>query len=324
MLEGGWEAWSSAAELPIERLPGYETLVDSAWLAAQIKNPSLQAAPIQIGHVNYDAQAEYDLEHIPGAVYLDTREFETTDTHNRRPQAEILSALRRLGINPQATLVLYGRDNLPADDGSGIQQQAGQIASMRLAAILTDAGLQDVRLLNGGFEAWQLAGQASETTRRMLPPQPAEAFLHLAAGTLFIDTPELQKQMADPDFQLASIRTWPEYLGSRSGYEYFDRRGHIPGAIWGQSGTDAYHMQHYRSPANTMRPFPEILANWRTAGLDPDKPTAFYCGTGWRASEAFFYARLMAWPKIKIYDGGWFEWSQDPRNPVVLGPNPHY
>jgi rhodanese-related sulfurtransferase len=35
----------------------------------------------------------------------------------------------------------------------------------------------------------------------------------------------------------------------------------------------------------------------------------FYCGTGWRASLAFFYAWLMGWEQIAVFDGGWFEWS---------------
>jgi thiosulfate/3-mercaptopyruvate sulfurtransferase len=47
---------------------------------------------------------------------------------------------------------------------------------------------------------------------------------------------------------------------------------------------------------------------------------AFYCGTGWRASETWFYAFLMDWPQIAVYDGGWFEWSKDPENnPIEVG-----
>ncbi len=47
-------------------------------------------------------------------------------------------------------------------------------------------------------------------------------------------------------------------------------------------------------------------------GLPPfsSTPVAFYCGTGWRASETFFYAYLMDWPNVSVYDGGWFEWSR--------------
>ena len=47
------------------------------------------------------------------------------------------------------------------------------------------------------------------------------------------------------------------------------------------------------------------------------RPALFYCGTGWRASLAFFYAWLMNWERIGVYDGSWCEWSGDPANPVV-------
>ena len=41
---------------------------------------------------------------------------------------------------------------------------------------------------------------------------------------------------------------------------------------------------------------------------------------GWRAGETWFYAYLMGWPRIAVYDGGWFEWSQDPvSNPIEVG-----
>ena|SRR5437867_2010746 len=54
-------------------------------------------------------------------------------------------------------------------------------------------------------------------------------------------------------------------------------------------------------------------------GHTPDKRIAFYCGTGWRASEAFFYAYLMGWATIAVYDGGWWAWVQDPANPIAVG-----
>jgi 3-mercaptopyruvate sulfurtransferase SseA len=82
-------------------------------------------------------------------------------------------------------------------------------------------------------------------------------------------------------------------------------------------------MQHYRNVDNTMRAYPEIAANWEEAGISADKWLAFYCGTGWRASETWFYAYLMGWPRIAVYDGGWLEWSQDPiNNPIEVGEPP--
>ena len=63
-----------------------------------------------------------------------------------------------------------------------------------------------------------------------------------------------------------------------------------------------------------------IAAALVKAGITGDKWVAFYCGTGWRASETWFYAYLQGWDRIAVYDGGWFEWSQDPiANPIEVG-----
>ena len=68
-----------------------------------------------------------------------------------------------------------------------------------------------------------------------------------------------------------------------------------------------------------MRSPGEIEANWRAWGITSGKRVVFYCGTGWRASEAFFYAYAMGWDRISVYDGGWSEWSADPANPLEIG-----
>jgi thiosulfate/3-mercaptopyruvate sulfurtransferase len=58
----------------------------------------------------------------------------------------------------------------------------------------------------------------------------------------------------------------------------------------------------------------------RPAGITADKQVAFSCGTGWRAAETWFYAYLMGWERIAVYDGSWFEWSKDPvNNPIEVG-----
>ena len=138
---------------------------------------------------------------------------------------------------------------------------------------------------------------------------------------VIVDIEEAKEIIADPaGAALVSVRTWREHIGDVSGYNYIGPAGRIKGDVWGNCGTDAYHMQHYRNVDNTMRAYPEIAANWDEAGITPDKWVAFYCGTGWRASETWFYAYLQGWQRIAVYDGGWFEWSQDPiNNPIEIG-----
>jgi thiosulfate/3-mercaptopyruvate sulfurtransferase len=78
-------------------------------------------------------------------------------------------------------------------------------------------------------------------------------------------------------------------------------------------------MENYRNVDHTTREFHETEEIWMNNGITPDKHLAFYCGTGWRGSEAWFNAWLMGWPRVSVYDGGWFEWSNDPENPFETG-----
>ena len=68
-------------------------------------------------------------------------------------------------------------------------------------------------------------------------------------------------------------------------------------------------MENYRNLDHTCREYHEIEKIWSEVGISSDKYNSFYCGTGWRGSEAFFNAWLMGWNNISVFDGGWFEWS---------------
>ncbi|MFD2273309.1 hypothetical protein ACFS07_25640 [Undibacterium arcticum] len=47
-------------------------------------------------------------------------------------------------------------------------------------------------------------------------------------------------------------------------------------------------MSDFHNPDGTMKAPNEICAFWGKAGIHSGQKTAFYCGTGWRASLAFF------------------------------------
>ena len=176
-------------------------------------------------------------------------------------------------------------------------------------------------LKSRGYDWWVQAGNPVETTERL--PEPVEAFGASipVRPEVIVDIAEAKEIIADPEgAALVSVRTWREHIGQVSGYNYIGPAGRIKGDVWGNCGSDAYHMQHYRNVDNTMREYPEITANWAEAGITADKWVAFYCGTGWRASETWFYAYLQGWERIAVYDGGWFEWSADPEhNPIEIG-----
>ncbi|HET9346946.1 MAG TPA: rhodanese-like domain-containing protein [Candidatus Limnocylindrales bacterium] len=324
ILDGGWAGWASDTARPVELLPGYRQLVHPRWLRDVLEGATPEAPPtgrLLLFHVNFGVPEEYAESHLPGAAYLDTNWLEDPADWNRRPPADLGRALAGLGISHDATVVLYGRDTEGDAHEKWPGRRAGQIAATRAALILRYAGVDDVRLLDGGFDRWVHEGHALETEPRAYPAVSAFGVPIPQRPELIVDIGEAKEILADRDgAALVSVRTWREHIGAVSGYNYIGPAGRIAGDVWGNCGTDAYHMQHYRAVDNAMRPYPEIAANWASAGITPDKWVAFYCGTGWRASETWFYAWIQGWPRIAVYDGGWFEWSADPvNNPIEVG-----
>lgn len=168
--------------------------------------------------------------------------------------------------------MLLGRDI--AHDTTVLLYGRNTTAAARAAHLMRYAGVSDVRLLDGGFAAWLRAG------------------LPCAAGAPKPCPPA------------------PSFGAAFPGYPYISAKGDIPGARWGRAGdgSDVNDMSAFQWPDGSMRPAQEITGFWHQEGIHPDLQTAFYCGTGWRASVAFYDAWRMGWENISVHDEGWFEW----------------
>ncbi|MDZ7743734.1 MAG: rhodanese-like domain-containing protein [Bacteroidota bacterium] len=314
--------WPANSEFPMQSLKRYKNLVSAHWVKDLIdggKPAEYDNDQFIVVHAHYRNRDAYLSGHIPGAIDMDTLALEAPETWNRRSPEELKKALEAHGITSDTTVVLYGKFMFPdnADEFPG--SAAGDIGAIRNAFIMMYAGVKDVRILNGGFQSWQDAG--FETSTEDVPKKPAEDFgTNIPAHPeLAVDTPEAKKMLTAKDAELVCVRSYPEYIGEVSGYNYIEAKGRIPGAIFADCGSDAYHMENYRNFDHTTREFHETEEIWKNNGITPDKHLAFYCGTGWRGSEAWFNAWLMGWPRVSVYDGGWFEWSNDPANPFETG-----
>lgn len=314
--------WCPHESLPLGRLARHRNLVPPSWLQGRLTGGAdrdADADELVLCHAHYRNRADYERGHIPGALELDTLRLESPDTWNRRSPDEVRQTLLELGITSGTTVALYGRHSFPDNRDSFPGSAAGQLAAFRCAFIMLWAGVKDVRVLNGGLQSWTDEGY--EVTGDESERHPENDFGASIPGApeLAVDLPEAREILSSPEGNLVSVRSWPEYVGEVSGYNYIEKKGRIPGSVFGSCGSDAYHMEDYRNLDHTTREYHEIVAAWERIGVTPDKRNAFYCGTGWRGSEAFFNAWLLAWPSVAVYDGGWFEWSSDEANPIGTG-----
>ena len=282
------------------RCPATDSSSHPAWLRAVLDGERPEAAPdgpALLFHVNFGVPEEYAEGHLPGRP-LPRHELAGGPGRLEPPLAGG-ARRRRSGRSASRTTrrsILYGRDTEGDANEKWPGRRAGQIAATRAALILTLRRRRRRPDPRRRLRPLGPRGQPARDDAARADAGRAPSGRRSRSGRSSSSTSTRRRQIiADPDgAALVSVRTWREHIGAVSGYNYIGPAGRISGDVWGNCGTDAYHMQHYRTVDNTMRPYPEIAANWAEAGITPDKWVAFYCGTGWRASETWFYATLRA------------------------------
>lgn len=316
------DEWAANDKLPMENLARFKHLVSAEWVNSVIDKEEVELAPeenVVIVHSHYRNREAYLSGHIPGAIDMDTLALEAPETWNRRSPEELKLALEKHGITSNTTVIMYGKFMWPDNNDEFPGSAAGHIGAIRNSFIMLYAGVKDVRILNGGFQSWKDAGYEIDTVD--VPKIAVDEFgANIPANPeLAVDVPKAKEMIISKDADIVCVRSWPEYIGEVSGYNYIEKKGRIPGTVFGNCGSDAYHMENYRNLDYTVREANEVAEIWKEVGITPDKHLAFYCGTGWRGSEAFLNAWLMGWPRVSVFDGGWFEWSNDPSNPYETG-----
>jgi len=300
VLDGGFEAWTSASN-EVSKLENYEMLVHPEWVNGLIVGEEVEGyegSKFMIFEASWGQGEGYEKGHIPGAVHINTDEFEEEPIWNRKSDADIEAAILANGITKDTTVIVYGPDATPA---------------ARIAVILKYAGVEDIRLLDGGYNGWVDAGFEIETGK-VEKTAVAEFGATIPVNKDYIiDMEEAKDVLAKEDGNLISIRSWPEFVGETSGYSYIEPKGRITGAVFGQDTAD------YRNVDGTMFNYELMEKQWSAKSIDEGEQNAFYCGTGWRAAETLFYADLMGWENISLYDGGWYEWSSIEGNPTEVG-----
>jgi len=316
------DEWVTDQKYPVDKLKKYTQLVYPEWVN-QLRNGekplNYNGNKFVICHSHYDIYEDYQKGHIPGAIPLNTLSLEEPETWNRRTPEELKENLQNIGIRYDTTVIVYGRFSYPKFNDPFPGKSAGHLGAFRCAALLLYAGVEDVRILNGGLNAWKNNGYPI-STKEVKPEAVRDFGVNIPSHPEYIvDMEKAKDLLSSDDGDLVSVRSWEEFIGNASGYHYISKKGRIPGAVFGNCGSDAYHMENYRNFDYTMREYPEVADKWADNDIIPDKHIAFYCGTGWRGSEAFMNAWLMGWPKVSVYDGGWYEWSSDPENPIGTG-----
>lgn len=282
--------------------------VSANWLKSVIDNKQEESKKYVIVETNWGSandSPDYNSGHIPGAIHIDINSIEDEPYWNLRPAKEIEKSLLDNGISDDTVVIIYGADV------SG---------TARLAYAYLWAGVKNVKILNGGLDAWKKAG--FELEKKANNPVAIKDF-----GTTIPAHPEywisledvVKKLENDKNFKLVSIRSYEEFIGKTSGYSYIDVAGEPKGAVWGKAGSDPYHMEDYVNSDNTYITMDQMKKLWEGLDFNLNNELAFYCGTGWRATIPFLIMYENGYDNIKLYDGGWYQWQMNKDLAVQVG-----
>ena len=246
----------------------------------------------------------YTEGHIPGAFHMNTDSIESEEFWNIRTPEEITELMKTYGITKDTTVITYGNNPvISADD--------------RVAMTLLWAGVENVKNLSGGIDAWKNAGYELETTVNEPKATDKDFGVTIPAHPEYILSIDQVKDKLknDKNFKLVSIRSRDEFEGKTSGYGYIDRAGEPLGAIWGHDTDDG----SYNNEDGTVADIVTVKKYLSESDASLGNEVSYYCGTGWRAAIPFLIEYDEGIRTMSVYDGGWFQWQMDPENPVQLG-----
>jgi thiosulfate/3-mercaptopyruvate sulfurtransferase len=237
-----------------------------------------------------DGRDAFERGHIPGAVYV-SLEDELSDHsvagRGRHPLPSgraVEAAGRRWGIRKDVPVVVY-------DDWN----RAG---SARAWWVLTAAGIEDVRILDGGLAAW-----TGELESGPVTPEPGDVSVpheDLYAGAL----PTLTAETVMAADTLLDARAPERFLGHVEPIDPI--AGHIPGACNAPSTGFLAGDGTFLEERDLARLFGDIEG----AGA--------YCGSGVTASVVVAALATLG-IDAALYPGSWSEWSSDGARPVETG-----
>jgi len=277
-------------------------LVSTEWLAARLEEPDLRVvdATYYLPTEQGDARAEYEAEHIPGAVFFDIDEIKDPANplpHMLPPPEIFASKVRRLGLGDGNRIVVYDRKGL--------------FSAARAWWSFHAFGHREVAVLDGGLPKWKAEGRPLDDR----PVAPMERHFTARLDTTKLrDREQLLSNLESRREQVLDARARARFEGRAPEPRAGLRAGHIPGSL-------SLPFTELLDPNDgTLLPAARLRERFDAAGLEPDRPVVTTCGSGVTAAVLALALECLGRRDVALYDGSWSEWGLPGDTPVATGP----
>jgi len=285
-----------------------DPLVSTQWLEDHIDTPNLVILDVRVPD-------NYAKGHIPGAINVPgLGNFYVNLFCKEVPWMELpeegalFTTIGNAGITGNSLVVVVGRT---------VEPYAGYAFAdaARVAITLLYAGIENVAILNGGYDKWAAEGKTTST----VPVTPtALAYTGVVNKAMFVPKDYVEDKIGKS--VIVEAREADIYFGLIQ-EPWTQRAGHIPSAkclpspwLWtfakDKNGVVTYGTWKDCNVAKEMA--------FAVLGKDASQEIIVYCGVGGYASPLYFVlTQVIGYTNVKVYDGSMQEWSADPKAPVV-------
>jgi len=278
-----------------------EQLVSTEWLAHELGASDLRVvdASMFLPSDNRSAVAEFEAEHIPGAVFMDLSEI--VDSANPLPMMlpgaeKFASRMQSLGLGDGSRIVIY--DNSPWKSAPRAWWMLSQVF-----------GAHGVAVLDGGLAKWKAEGRALDSGK---PTIRHRHFTTWKNDKVVRDKAQMRVNIDSKAEQVVDARGAARFTGEEADPRPNVGAGNIPGSF------NLPYTQMYTADG-TWKRGDELKAAFVDAGIDPAKPLVATCGSGLTAASLVFGAHLLGMEQVALYDGSWSDWGSDPETPKATG-----
>ena len=266
-------------------------LVSPEWLKKNIANVVI---------VDTRPESLYAGGHIKGAVNATWTYCANMNAPNGSlkwgnvwPPATMAKRIGALGINGKKTVVVY-------DDAGGWGQSGWALMILRMS------GIDNAKILEGGFSAWKKAGGAISKTA--YKNKMTSFSIAKYRPDYIVDTKWIKDNLGKCGLVLLDVRTPAEYEGKIRPFQE-KRAGRLPGAL-------NIEMQNFVTDDYSFKSAEEIRELLAKAGVTPDNEIVVYDTAGVRAAFVTMALRYAGFSKSQCYDEGFQAWAGDASLPI--------
>jgi len=268
-----------------------DPIVSTDWLEKNLANPKVTVIDIR-------KVEDYKAGHIPNAVsavYGSWAVMKSGLRNELPPVDDLFDVIGSAGIGADSIVVLVGKaDNVP-----------NRTDVTRVAWTLKYAGIQNVAILDGGYDKW-VAEKKTVSTDAVKPK--AKPYQGKVDEKLFVKKDYVMNNVGKAI--IVDVREPDFYQGNKK-LDFVAKPGRIKGSVSLPTSQACKKDGTFK----TKDELASLVAN--AVGKDTSKEIIVYCDTGKVCTAwGFIMSELLGYKNVKDYDGSTEEWMKDPKAPV--------